>query len=151
MIRYPTPTSQAVSAVMRGNTRVDTRPERRVRSLLHARGYRFRKDLQVRVPGARVRADIVFTRQRVAVFIDGCFWHRCPEHGTSPRANSHYWGPKLDRNVARDRRVDEALTAAGWVVVRLWEHDAPEAAVARIVAALTGRSDRSNGLGARPH
>jgi DNA mismatch endonuclease, patch repair protein len=137
---YPYPSSPGARAVMRGNRRVDTRPERQVRSLLHARGYRFRKDHLIEVPGARVRPDVVFPRHRVAVFIDGCFWHRCPEHGTSPRANSHYWGPKLDRNVARDRRVDEALTAAGWVVTRLWEHDGPEEAVARIVAALADRS-----------
>jgi DNA mismatch endonuclease, patch repair protein len=139
-IGYPHPSSAAAQAVMRGNRRVDTRPERQVRSLLHRRGYRFRKDYLIRAAGVRVRPDVVFTRQRVAVFIDGCYWHRCPQHGTSPRVNSHYWGPKLDRNVARDQRVDEALTAAGWVVVRLWEHDAPEGAVARIAAALTGRS-----------
>jgi DNA mismatch endonuclease, patch repair protein len=87
---YPYPSSPGARAVMRGNRRVDTRPERQVRSLLHARGYRFRKDHLIEVPGARVRPDVVFTRHRVAVFIDGCFWHRCPEHGTSPRANSHY-------------------------------------------------------------
>src|SRR6266545_2365240 len=136
---YPSPTSQAVSAVMRGNRRSGTTPERRVRSLLHARGYRFRKDHRLEIPGARVRPDIVFTRQRVAVFIDGCFWHRCPEHGTSPRANTAYWAAKLERNVARDERVDRALHAAGWTVLRLWEHLEPEEAVVRIVAALDRR------------
>jgi DNA mismatch endonuclease, patch repair protein len=137
---YPAPTSQAVSAVMRGNRRVGTTPETRVRSLLHASGYRFRKDHPLEVPGARVRPDIVFTRQRVAVFIDGCFWHRCPEHGTSPRANITYWAAKLERNVARDERVDRALQEAGWTVLRLWEHLEPEEAVVRIVAALTNPS-----------
>ena len=83
-----------------------------------------------------MRPDIVFTRQRVAVFIDGCFWHRCPEHGNSPRANTAYWEAKLERNVARDERVDRALQAAGWTVLRLWEHLKPEEAIGRIVAAL---------------
>src|SRR6266508_5791998 len=135
---YPSPTSQAVSAVMRGNRRAGTTPETRVRSLLHARGYRFRKDHRLDVPGARVRPDIVFTRRRLAVFIDGCFWHCCPEHGTSPRANTHYWGPKLERNVARDQRVDQALRAAGWTVLRIWEHVASSQAAAQIIAALDG-------------
>jgi DNA mismatch endonuclease (patch repair protein) len=121
---------------MRGNRRVGTTPEKRVRSLLHTRGYRFRKDHRLEIPGARVRPDIVFTRQRVAVFVDGCFWHRCPEHGTAPRANTAYWSAKLERNVARDERVDRALLAAGWTVLRLWEHLEPEEAVMRIVAAL---------------
>jgi DNA mismatch endonuclease (patch repair protein) len=133
---YPHPTSPAVTAVMRGNRRVDTSPERRVRSLLHASGYRFRIDHRIQVPGLSVRPDIVFTRKRVAIFIDGCFWHRCPQHGTSPRANSRYWGPKLARNAARDQRVDQALRAAGWTVVRIWEHVAPQNAAALIVAAL---------------
>ncbi|HYY80525.1 MAG TPA: very short patch repair endonuclease [Actinomycetes bacterium] len=133
---YPNPTRPAMTAVMRGNRRVDTTPERRVRSLLHAVGYRFRKDYRIDVPGARVRPDIVFVRRRVAVFVDGCFWHRCPEHGTSPRANSHYWGPKLAHNVARDQRVDRALQVAGWTVLRIWEHVAPEDAAARIIDAL---------------
>jgi DNA mismatch endonuclease (patch repair protein) len=133
---YPRPSSSAVTAVMRGNRRVNTRPERRVRSLLHASGYRFRKDYRIDIPGARVRPDIVFTRKRVAVFVDGCFWHRCPEHGISPQVNSYYWGPKLERNVARDERVDEALHAAGWTVLRLWEHVPPEDAAARIIRAL---------------
>lgn len=138
---YPSPTSPAVTAVMRGNRRVHTSPERRVRSLLHASGYRFRVDHRIDVPGGSVRPDIVFTRKRVAIFIDGCFWHRCPQHGTSPRANSHYWGPKLDRNVARDRRVDQALRAAGWTVIRIWEHVAAEEAAALVIASLKAAAD----------
>lgn len=89
---------------------------------------RFRKNRSP-VPGYRCRADIVFSRARVAVFVDGCFWHRCPEHGSKPRSNSGYWQAKLDRNIDRDRRNDEILSAAGWCVVRIWEHeDAGEAA-----------------------
>ncbi len=122
---------------MRGNRRAGTTPETRVRSLLHARGYRFRKDHRLDVPGARVRPDIVFTRRRLAVFIDGCFWHCCPEHGNLPRANNAYWAAKLERNVARDTRVDRALQEAGWAVLRLWEHLESEEAVGRIVTALS--------------
>jgi len=110
---------------MRANPRSGTRPEIAVRSALHALGLRFRKDHPIRLPERVVRPDIVFTRHRLAVFVDGCFWHRCPEHGNVPRANSSYWGPKLERNVARDRAVDQALMAGGWEIVRVWEHEDP--------------------------
>jgi len=79
-------------------------------------------DQQV-LPGLRRRADLVFTRARVAVFIDGCFWHRCPEHGTLPKANAAWWRAKLNRNVERDRDTDARLRDADWIVVRVWEHD----------------------------
>ena len=143
MLEYPSPTSPAVTAVMRGNRRADTGPERQVRSLLHASGYRYRTDYRLDVPGARVRPDIVFTRRRLAVFIDGCFWHRCPEHGTSPRANTHYWAAKLERNVLRDRRVDQALRAAGWTVLRIWEHVGPAEAAALVIATLGDGPNRA--------
>jgi len=83
-----------------------------------------------------VRTDIVFPRARIAVFSDGCFWHACPEHGTSPRSNPDYWAPKLSRNVERDRRVDQALREAGWTVVRVWEHEPPEEATHQVIEAL---------------
>jgi DNA mismatch endonuclease (patch repair protein) len=130
---YPHPTSAEVSKRMRANPRRDTSPEVAVRSQLHRLGLRFRKDRPIRLPERVVRPDVAFPRQRVAVFIDGCFWHRCPIHGTDPKANSAYWRPKLDRNVARDDAVNRQLAAAGWVVVRAWEHEAP-AEVARRVA-----------------
>jgi len=133
---YPQPTSAAVTAAMRGNRRRDTGPERRLRSCLHAMGLRYRVDLPIQAGDVRVRPDIVFPRQRLAVFVDGCFFHRCPHHGTTPRSNTWYWGPKLDRNVSRDRRVDADLHAAGWRVLRVWEHEAPGQAAARIAAAL---------------
>jgi len=120
---YPQPTSDEVSARMRRNPRRDTGPEIALRSELHRRGLRFRKDLPIRLAERVVRPDVVFPRARLAVFIDGCFWHRCPLHGTQPRANTAYWRPKLERNVVRDRAVDVALTDAGWVVVRAWEHE----------------------------
>jgi DNA mismatch endonuclease, patch repair protein len=118
-------------------TEYGTWAERRVRSLLHARGYRFRNDHRLEVPGARVRPDIVFTRQRVAAFVDGCFWHRCPEHGASLRATTAYWSAKLERNVTRDERVDRVLRAANWTELRLSEHLQPEEAVLRIAAILS--------------
>lgn len=138
----PTPgRSRNMAAIKRR----DTKPERAIRSLLHAAGERYRVDLRLQLEGARPRPDIVFTRRRVAVFVDGCFWHCCPEHGRQPGVNGGYWGPKLERNVARDRAADEALGAAGWTVVRVWEHEAPEEAAARIIAALNGAAPANQG------
>jgi len=139
---YPHPTSAEVSARMRRNPRRDTSPEIALRSELHRRGLRFRKDLPLRVPGRVVRPDIAFTRARLAVFVDGCFWHVCPIHGNQPRANTEYWKPKLARNVARDRAVDQALEEAGWRVIRAWEHE-PAAVVAdRVQATLRAPAGR---------
>ena len=83
-----------------------------------------------------VRPDIVFTRRHFAVFVDGCYWHACPEHGTRPSHNRGYWDDKLARNVARDHSVNQALSSAGWHVIRIWEHEDPRAAAARIAAEL---------------
>jgi len=142
---YPTPSSAAATAAMRANRRVDTKPERSLRSRLHAQGLRFRKDHPIAVPGLRIRADIAFTRWRVAVFVDGCFWHGCPDHGSQPKANSAYWAPKLQRNAARDRLVTDRLTAAGWTVVRVWEHVAVEEAAQVVRAAVESARSRSVG------
>jgi DNA mismatch endonuclease (patch repair protein) len=101
-------------------------------------GYRFRVCLQV-VPTLRRSADIVFPRLRLAVFIDGCFWHGCPEHYHPPRTNAHYWVGKIDRNVARDRDTDEQLRAAGWQTLRFWEHIEPSEAACAIAAAVEQR------------
>lgn len=132
---YPHPTSAAVTASMKGNRSTDTKPEVALRSVLHRMGLRFRKDFMVPLPGRRVRVDVAFPRRGVAVFLDGCFWHSCPEHGSRPRANPNYWGPKLERNVRRDQEVTAALEDAGWKVVRLWEHiPADEAAAAVAIA-----------------
>ena len=135
---------------MRGNPRRDTAPEIAVRKALHTRGMRFRKDLPIRVPERLVRPDIVFTRARVAVFIDGCFWHCCPVHGNIPRANTDYWQPKLARNVARDRAVDSALTAAGWVVVRAWEHEPSEVVADRVEASVRAARSAMGPFGGVP-
>jgi DNA mismatch endonuclease (patch repair protein) len=119
---------------MVGNRRRNTKPELVVRSLIHRAGLRYRVDFAPL--GGRRKADIVFSGPRIAVFIDGCFWHSCPVHGTTPVSNSDYWGPKLARNVARDHDTDQQLVAAGWTVVRIWEHVSPAEAAAMIIAAV---------------
>ena len=122
---------------MRANRRTDTKPELALRHALHRLGYRYRKDYRLDLDGGRrVRPDIAFTARKVAVFVDGCFWHACPEHGSKPRANEWYWGPKLVKNVERDRVNDAALLLAGWTVVRLWEHVPLDEAVSAVVTVL---------------
>ena len=112
--------------------RRDTAPELALRRALHARGLRYR--VTYPVPGNRLRTiDIAFTRAKVAVFVDGCFWHGCPDHGTQPRANAGWWATKLAANAARDRDTDRLLTEAGWTVLRVWEHEAPEVAATRVL------------------
>jgi DNA mismatch endonuclease (patch repair protein) len=125
---------------MKANRRRDTLPERLIRSELHARGRRFRVDFPISERGVRIRPDIVFTRDRVAVFVDGCFWHRCPIHGAVPQANKSYWEPKLEANVIRDRRTEATLISSGWKVVRVWEHDPVSSAVDLIEAVLVGEA-----------
>jgi len=119
---------------MRKQGRRDTAPELALRRELWRRGLRYRVDVAP-IRGRR-RADVVFTRDRVAVYVDGCFWHRCPLHATTPRSNQEWWTAKLDANVARDRATDEELSAVGWTVVRVWEHEEPEAAASRVQTAL---------------
>lgn len=111
------------AANMRAIRRRDTRPERQLSSALHALGYRFRRDFSIVIGKARVRPDIVFTRKRVAIFIDGCFWHGCPEHGHRPAVHQDYWNPKLERNRERDVRNNQLLEQDGWTVLRFWEHE----------------------------
>jgi DNA mismatch endonuclease (patch repair protein) len=124
---------------MQSNRRRDTSTERLMRSALHRRGLRFRVDRPIRVEGARpIRPDVVFSTARIAVFIDGCFWHGCPEHGTIPTTNRGYWLPKIEENRSRDRRHTSALEDGGWTVVRVWEHEDP-AIVAERIAGLVGR------------
>ncbi|HVT69969.1 MAG TPA: very short patch repair endonuclease [Trebonia sp.] len=133
---YPFTADAGRAANMRSNRRTDTKPETALRAALHAMGYRYRKDFRLDLPLRRVRPDVAFTRRKVAVFVDGCFWHACPDHGTRPKSNEWYWSPKLARNVERDRAADEALAQAGWTVVRLWEHVPLADAVAAVTAAV---------------
>jgi DNA mismatch endonuclease (patch repair protein) len=133
--RPPAASSPAAAAVMQGNRSRDTAPEVALRRILHARGLRYRTNAAV-VRGVRCRADVLFARNRVAVFVDGCFWHRCPIHSSDPKANASYWQAKFDRNVSRDRANDAALAEAGWTVVRVWEHEDPSEAADRIEIAV---------------
>ncbi len=144
---YPAASSPGRAANMRAIRRTDTKPELALRRALHRLGYRFRKDYRLDLESRRVRPDIAFTARKVAVFVDGCFWHACPEHGSKPAVNQGYWNPKLLRNVERDRAADAALELAGWRVVRLWEHVPLDDAVTAVITALGG-SRRGDGYGA---
>jgi DNA mismatch endonuclease (patch repair protein) len=128
----PKATSHTARRTMEANRRSETGPERLLRSALHTRGLRFRKDRRLCVSERWVRPDIVFGPRRVAVFVDGCFWHRCPTHATHPRANAAFWQAKFDRTVTRDRADDLALQSAGWTVIRVWEHEGADTAAQRI-------------------
>ncbi len=114
--------SADVRTIMRANRGRDTRPELALRSLLHQRGLRYRVDVRP-ITDIRRRADVVFPKDRIAVFVDGCFWHGCPEHYRPATKNVQFWSEKLDGNRARDAQTNEALRAAGWTVIRIWEHE----------------------------
>jgi DNA mismatch endonuclease, patch repair protein len=109
----------------------DTQCELALRTILHRRGLRY---FVHRKPSghSRGRADLLFPSERVAVFVDGCFWHCCPAHASWPKANAAWWQAKLERNRTRDREVDEELSRAGWSVIRIWEHEKPEPAAALV-------------------
>ncbi len=129
-------TDAATSARMSRQRRTGTDPELALRRELHRRGLRYFVD-RAPIRGQRRRADLVFPRRRVAVYVDGCFWHRCPQHATDPKNNAEWWAAKLAGNVARDRATDAALIAAGWRVVRVWEHEDPVRAADRVQAELS--------------
>ncbi len=118
---------------MQGNRKRDTRPELALRRAAHRMGLRY-KVASRPLPALSRTADMVFPTARVAVFMDGCFWHGCPEHFSAPRSNRHYWGPKIDRNRSRDVATDAALRAAGWQAIRVWEHEDMEEAARRVAA-----------------
>jgi len=133
----PTASSERVRRQMSKQLTRDTAPEIAIRRALHAMGLRYRVNALV-VPGLRRRGDIVFSRRKVAVFVDGCFWHRCPIHATDPKANAEWWAEKLDRNVTRDRETDAQLASEGWRVIRVWEHEDPLASAERIACLVKG-------------
>ena len=116
---------------MQANRSRDTRPELALRRAVHGLGLRYRVAAR---PLADVRrtADLVFTRAKVAVFLDGCFWHGCPEHHTAAKRNAQFWADKIAKNKARDEEVDQLLGEWGWIVLRFWEHDDPEAAARQV-------------------
>lgn len=137
--KRPPASSLAVSKQMSRMPRVNSEPELRLRRALHARGLRYR--IHARLPG---RPDIAFTRARLAVFVDGCFWHSCPEHGVLPKSNQDWWREKLETNVQRDRRKDEELQGLGWTPLHIWEHQSSEQAadiVQRLRSSILGEAD----------
>ena len=136
--RAPAASSARVRAAMQATRRRDTPAEVALRRALHRRGLRYRVDLQV-VRGLRRRADIVFGPAKVAVFVDGCYWHGCPTHGELPMRNRGWWREKLEANMRRDTETTARLEAAGWHVVRVWEHEDPEDAAHRIATVVRYR------------
>ncbi|MFJ4667018.1 very short patch repair endonuclease [Kitasatospora purpeofusca] len=127
----PAASSPSVAARMSRQASRDTAQELAVRRLLFRWGLRYR--VNAKVPGLpRRTVDILFPGPKVAVFLDGCFWHGCPEHATSPKSNAEWWRTKLDRNVSRDQDTTRHLAEDGWTVLRFWEHE-PPAAIARTV------------------
>jgi len=138
------PSSPGVSARMSRQPSKDTEVELAVRRRLHAAGLRYRVEFPV--PGMpRRRLDVAFPKAKVAVLIDGCFWHGCPEHATRPKANAAWWRDKLDRNMARDRETTDHLTALGWTVLRFWEHEAPEDVAVRVAETVRQRRAEMHG------
>lgn len=116
----------------------DTSQELAVRRILYGSGLRYR--VHVPVPGMpRRTVDIVFGKAKIAVFLDGCFWHGCPQHATSPRSNAEWWRTKLDRNMARDRETTTHLSSAGWTVLRFWEHESPDEVARRVADVVAAR------------
>lgn len=140
--KTPEASSENARRTMRANKRKDTSIELAIRRRLHASGVRYRVDHPVDASDRRRRADIVFTRARIAIFIDGCFWHGCPEHYVEPKANSEYWRPKITRNRERDLDSTQRLQEAGWKVMRFWEHEDPDLVAAEISAAVRAKGEK---------
>lgn len=133
----PQPLNEKVRSQFRRQRTRDTAPERALRSALHTRGLRYRVDFAP-IRGRR-RADIVFTRARVAVFVDGCFWHGCSLHRSIPAHNYRWWRDKIAANVRRDTHTVAALQSVGWAVMRIWEHDDMVEAAERVEAIVRER------------
>lgn len=131
VIANPKPSSIAALNRMKAAKPKDTAPEKALRSELHKRGLRYQIDIRP-IENLNRRADIVFRSAKVAVFVDGCFWHGCPIHGTQAKANAEFWKHKIKRNHERDAETDQLLKKAGWKVVRVWEHENPEKASTKI-------------------
>ena len=134
--------SEGVRRSMRSNKGRDTKPELKIRSAAHALGMRYRVNAKP-IPGLRRTADMVFTKTHIAVFVDGCFWHGCPEHHTIAKTNAGYWADKFRKNRDRDAETDQALRDAGWTVIRIWEHEPVDSAVKRIHESWTEAKARS--------
>ncbi|MEV0384271.1 very short patch repair endonuclease [Nonomuraea sp. NPDC050643] len=123
--------SEGVRRSMKANKGRDTKPELALRRAVHALGLRYRVSIRP-LPSIRRTADLVFTKAKVAVFMDGCFWHGCPQHHTKAATNADYWAEKVVKNRARDNETDRILAEAGWTVIRVWEHEDPVSSAGRI-------------------
>lgn len=139
-IAKPAPSSEAALKRMKAAKPRDTAPEKALRSALHKRGLRFRIDERP-IKDLNRKADIVFRSAQVAVFVDGCFWHGCPIHGTRAKANAEFWSCKIEQNQKRDIDTTRQLEAAGWRVIRVWEHEDPEKASQKIYDIVTKRKN----------
>lgn len=148
-MKRPSASSDVALRRMKTQRRRDTKPELEVRRAVFALGLRYRVDVAP-IPGRR-RADLVFTRARVAVYVDGCFWHGCPQHATQPKANSEWWVTKLARNRERDEDTHARIVAAGWFPLRVWEHEVPAIAASRIAAVVGARLARFSVIPIRHH
>jgi DNA mismatch endonuclease (patch repair protein) len=134
-VPVPAASSAAARRRMQATRGRDTAPELALRRELHRRRLRYRVDMPV-VPDLRRCADVVFPRARLAVFVDGCFWHGCPQHATSAKSNAAFWAAKIAANQARDADTGRRLREVGWTVVRIWEHDTAEAAADHVHSVL---------------
>jgi DNA mismatch endonuclease (patch repair protein) len=130
--------SEGTRRSMQANKGRDTKPELALRRAVHALGLRYRVSARP-LPGIRRTADLVFTRVRVAIFLDGCFWHGCPVHHTKAAANAEYWAEKVARNRQRDAETDRLLSEAGWLVIRVWEHEDSVDAAVRVAEQVRSR------------
>jgi DNA mismatch endonuclease (patch repair protein) len=130
--------SEGVRKSMQANKGRDTKPEMALRRAVHALGLRYRVSMRP-LPGVRRTVDLVFTRAKVAVFLDGCFWHGCPEHHTRSARNADYWADKVRRNRERDQETARWLADAGWLVIRIWEHEDPLQAAEHIAQVVNVR------------
>lgn len=139
--KSPSPSSQAVRNRMEAARQRDTAPEMALRSALHRRGLRYRVDVSP-LKGIRRWADVVFRPVKVAVFVDGCFWHGCPIHRTWPKANAEFWREKIERNKHRDADTDSQLMEAGWKVIRVWEHEDAEEVADKISQIIQKRRNK---------
>ncbi|WP_285661184.1 very short patch repair endonuclease [Actinorhabdospora filicis] len=133
MTRPAGASSEGVRKSMRSNKSRDTKPELALRRAVHAMGLRYRVSVRP-LPKLRRTADLVFTRRKIAVFMDGCFWHGCPEHHTKSATNAAYWADKIVVNRRRDAETDRVLAEHGWTVLRVWEHEDTAEAAAKVAA-----------------
>jgi DNA mismatch endonuclease (patch repair protein) len=130
--------SAGVRRSMQANKGRDTRPELKLRSAVHALGLRYRVSIRP-LPSIRRTADLVFSPAKVAVFLDGCFWHGCPQHHTKAKTNAAFWAEKVERTRVRDQETDRLLNESGWLAVRIWEHEEAVEAAERVAAAVRAR------------